>query len=86
MFFSVFLGFFCLYLRWHDSKDPTESLWALEGREVGTPGSRKSSGVNPEGLLHPIALLPVLWTGILSPFSRTDVASLLGLDLLHLWE
>lgn len=53
----------------------------LEGREVGTPGSRKSSGVNPEGLLHPIALLPVLWTGILSPFSRTDVGSPLGLDL-----
>lgn len=58
----------------------------LEGREVGTPGSRKSSGVNPEGLLHPIALLPVLWTGILSPFSRTDVGSPLGLDLLRFWE
>lgn len=58
----------------------------LEGGEVGTPGSRKPSGVSPEGLLQPIALLPVLWTGILSPFSHTDVGSLLGLDLLCLWE
>lgn len=86
MFFSVFVFFFCLYLRWHDSKDPTESSWVLEGGEVGTPGSRKSSGVSPEGLLHPIALLPVLWMGILSPFSHTDVGSPLGLDLLRLWE
>lgn len=58
----------------------------LEGGEVSIPGSRKSSGVSPEGLLHPVALLLVLRMGILSPFSCTDVGSPLGLDLLHLWE
>lgn len=54
----------------------TEQLvgWGWGGRALG---SRKPSGVSPEGLLHPVPLLPVLWTEILSTLNRTDVGSLL---------